>query len=64
MARKTFTANEIRFLLNQYGGYGYINSWRKSSVACGYLSESMCHPQVVFRDCKKSKISGSERFLG
>jgi len=64
MALKTFTTNEIRFLLNRYGVYGYINSWRKSSVAYDYLLESMCRPRVVFHDYKKSKISGSEKFLG
>ena len=47
---------EIRVLRNQYGAYGYINSLRKSNVACDCLLESMFRLLVAFRDCKKSKI--------
>jgi len=47
---------QLRLLLSQYGVYGCTDSLRKSSVACDYLLESKCHPRVVFRDCKKSKI--------
>jgi len=36
--------------------YGYRDSWRKSSAACGYWLESRCRLPSAFPDYKTSKI--------
>jgi len=54
----------FRSLQNPFDGYGYRDSWHKSSAAFDCLLVSRYRPLSAFPDCKTSKISGWERYLG